>query len=118
MYTPLSISHFHAPRHAGTLPNADAIGRNGTAGHGPYMVVYLRIEERRIAEVSFQTYGCPAAIACGSWLCEWLSGKALDEAALVTPDTIVNGLGGLPAGKEHCPPLAIGALHDALRQLV
>jgi NifU-like protein involved in Fe-S cluster formation len=82
------------------------------------MVIYLCIEERSIVEVSFQTYGRPAAIACGSWLCEWLSDKALDEAALVTADAIVNGLGGLSPGKEHCPPPAIGALRDALRQLM
>ena len=117
MYTPTTADHFHHPRHAGPLADADAVGRNGTAGHGPYMVLYLRVESERIAQAGFQTYGCPAAIASGSWLSEWLIGKSLQAATEIVPAVIDAGLGGLPLGKEHCPPLAIGALRDALAQL-
>jgi len=39
-----------------------------------------------------------------------------DEAGGITPDAILEGLVGLPLGKEHCAKLAADALKSALDQ--
>ena len=33
------------------------------SGQGPYISVYLAVDETHIREATFQTYGCPACIA-------------------------------------------------------
>ena len=98
-----------------SLAEADAIGQDGIPGEGPYMTLYLRLEGENIAEASFETYGCPAAIACGSWLTQWITGKTADAASIITADDLMRVVGGLPLGKEHCASLAVNALRSAMR---
>jgi len=102
--------HVANPRHAGTLPDADAVGVAGVPGQGNYMVLYVKRKGDRILDVRFQTYGCPAAIASGSWVAEWILGKTLSEVARLESSDIESGLDGLPIGKEHCAPLAVRAV--------
>jgi NifU-like protein involved in Fe-S cluster formation len=78
--------------------------------------VHLSVEQNSIASASFETYGCPVAIACGSWLTSWVTGKTFTQAAVIEPGDLEKVLGGLPLGKEHCAALAVNALKDALRQ--
>ncbi|MGE0709150.1 MAG: iron-sulfur cluster assembly scaffold protein [Planctomycetota bacterium] len=117
-YSPEVLDHFHRPRSPGVLADADAVGRAGTPGRGPYLVLYLRTEGERVAAVSFQTYGCPPAIAAGSLLCERVAGGSLEDArAWADEARIREALGGLPPHKHHCSRLAAEALAAALRGL-
>lgn len=117
MYNKTVASHFAEPRNVGRLESPDCVGRAGHVGQGPYMVLELRTDQHRIVEARFQTYGCPAAIACGSYLASTVEGMSFERAGELTAEDIGQGLGGLPLGKEHCPPLAIEALQNALIQL-
>ena len=116
MFNSTVLSHVLQPYHQGELPQADAVGQEGFEGEGPFMIIALRIQEARVREGSFQTYGCPAAIACGSWLMKWLEGKTLAEAGNLQVEDLSLALGGLPLGKEHCAELTICALRCALRE--
>jgi len=78
------------------------------------MALALKVEDGRVKEAFFTTYACPSAAACGRWLCEWLKGRTLDDAAAVTMEEIAAGVGGLPLGKEETAVLAVNALREAL----
>jgi NifU-like protein involved in Fe-S cluster formation len=106
MYSTAVQEHFTKPRRAGSLENPDAVGQAGTPGQGPYIVFGLRVTGHRITDARFLTYGCPAAIACGSFVAEHVVGRTRAEAYRLTAEDIDRGLGGLPLGKEHCPALA------------
>jgi nitrogen fixation NifU-like protein len=113
-YSTEVLEHFSNPRNTGRLGDANAVGRAGEPGQGDYVVLYLRIDGARIARASFQSFGCPGAIACGSVTTELIVGKGLDEASRITAQTILDALGGLPPGRTHCADLAASALRDAL----
>lgn len=105
----------------GILPDADAEGQEGLEGAGPYLKVYLKWngdqgnhDNETIAEAWFETYGCPTAIACGSWLMKWVEGKTKEQAQIIEPRDLEVVLGGLPLGKEHCASLAVKALRATL----
>jgi NifU-like protein len=102
----------------GTLADADAEGQEGIEGAGPYLKVYLKWEgdkeNQTIGQAWFETYGCPTAIACGSWLMQWVEGKTKEQAQIIEPRDLELVLGGLPLGKEHCAGLAVKALRGAL----
>lgn len=105
------------PYHMQELPEADVVGQVGMPGEGPYMMVYLCLRERRIERAAFETYGCPSAIACGSWVARWAEGKAVEDVQVLEADDLCMVLGGLPLGKEHCAGLAVGALRSAIEQI-
>lgn len=115
-YSAAVLDHFHNPRSAFRMEDPDTIGTAGTPGHGPFMVLYLKLEADRIATASFQTYGCAPAIAAGSLLCERLPGELLAGARRWTEEAINDALGGLPPHKRHCSDLAARALVAALAQ--
>ena len=100
----------------GPLPNAAIVGKSGEEGEGPFMRMYLALEQEQIRQATFETYGCPVAIACGSWVTRWLVGKTYDRANLLTSEGLMMVLGGLPLGKEHCATLAVQSLQNALSQ--
>jgi len=113
-YSTTVLEHFARPRNAGQLPSANAQGQAGIPGQGNYMVFFLRIEDDRVAEASFETFGCPGSIASGSILTELVTGSSLEEALSMDPQVILTALGGLPPGREQCADLAVAALRKAL----
>jgi nitrogen fixation NifU-like protein len=106
--------HFFNPRNAGSLEGANRTGTAGNPGGGPFVKLFFRLDGDTIAEISFQTYGCAAAIASCSKLSEMVKGKTVAEALTVTSESLLEALGGLPLGKRHCPTLAVAALRKAL----
>ena len=71
-----------------------------------------------IQDISFQTYGCAAAIASSSVLTDMVKGKTVEEALKITKNDIVEELGGMPAEKVHCSLLAEDALKTALHKVL
>ncbi len=115
MYNDKVVDHFSSPRNVGELPDADGVGESGSFKCGDTMTLYIKINEGRIEDVRFQTYGCGAAIASSSMLTEMVKGKTLDEALQITNQEVADELGGLPPLKLHCSNLAADALHNAIK---
>ena len=78
------------------------------------MKIYMKIENNVIEDVSFQTFGCAAAIATSSVATTMIKGKTVDEALKLTNAEVVDKLGGLPPQKLHCSVLAEEAIKAAI----
>lgn len=78
------------------------------------MKIYLKVEDNRIADVKFQTFGCGAAIASSSMATELIKGKTLEEAWKLSNKAVAEALDGLPPIKMHCSMLAEEAIHEAI----
>ena len=113
-YTPRVKEHFMRPRNAGALEDANGVGIVGDPACGDSLKVYIRVEHDRIDDISFECKGCPAAIATASVMTAMVKGRDLDSACEVGPEQIVDALGGLPEGKEHCSNLAASGLEAAI----
>jgi NifU-like protein involved in Fe-S cluster formation len=107
--------HFFSPHNVGPLAGATHVGTEGSAGQGNYVVIHLRVEEDTISEAAFQTYGCVGAISSACELTDMVAGKTVADALSIEPQDVLDSLGGLPLGKEHCAGLAVSALRKALR---
>jgi len=104
----------------GEMKDADAIGEIGNPVCGDISLIYIKVKEENgeeiINDISFQTFGCAAAIATSSMLTELAKGKGLDEAMNISRDDVANSLDGLPPIKLHCSNLAADALQDAIKK--
>ncbi|MGL5973029.1 MAG: Fe-S cluster assembly scaffold protein NifU [Oscillospiraceae bacterium] len=114
MYTEKVLDHFTSPRNVGELENANAIGEVGNAKCGDIMKIYLKIEDNKIEDVSFKTFGCGAAIATSSIATELIKGKSIEDALKLTNSAVMESLDGLPPAKVHCSILAEQAVKKAV----
>ena len=110
------MDHFKQPRNMGEMSDADAVGEVGNPTCGDLMYIYIKVKNDRIDDISFQTFGCGAAIATSSMVTELAKGKTLDEANSITRQDVADALDGLPPIKLHCSNLAADALHDAIKK--
>ncbi len=175
MFSARVLDHFYNPRNTGPLEGATHQGTAGIPGDGPYVELWLLVQDLEsssssssnstplgaraslpapdcqdrsgvnaeppgsttslrsssiparhptpkaqrpplVLRAAYRTYGCPAAVACASLLCELAIGREVERLLTLTPDDLVRLLGGLPEGKEECPRLALQALASAFRK--
>ena len=81
---------------------------------GDTMEIFLKFENHRVKEASFQADGCGSSIVCGSFAAEMSLEKNPDELLEITGEAILGKLGKLPKGDEHCALLASETLQEAL----
>ena len=114
LYSEKVMDHFRNPRNVGVIENADGVGEVGNARCGDIMKIYLKIQEDRILDVKFETFGCGSAIASSSMATELIKGKPVSEAMKLTNKAVAEALDGLPPHKMHCSVLAEEAIKKAL----
>ncbi len=114
MYSDKVMDHFMNPRNVGEIEDADGVGQVGNPVCGDVMAMYIKVEDDRISDIKFKTFGCGAAIATSSITTELVKGKTLDEALEISNSQVAEALDGLPAPKMHCSNLAAEALHSAI----
>src|SRR5438477_10961851 len=115
-YSEKVIDHYNNPRNMGSLPKDDKSVGTGIVGApecGDVMKLQIKVENDRIVDAKFKTFGCGSAIASSSLATEWLKGKTVDEAGGIKNTLIVREL-NLPPVKVHCSVLAEDAIKSAI----
>ena len=113
-YNEIVMDHFMNPRNVGEIEDANAVGEAGSGQCGDSMTLYLKIEDDKIQDAKFMTFGCGAAIASSSMMTELLKGRSVDDALALTNGEIIKALGGLPEAKIHCSVMAEEAVRSAI----
>ena len=114
-YSELVMDHFRNPRNVGIIEDADGVGMVGNPVCGDIMEMFIKVENGRLTDVKFRTFGCGAAVATSSITTEMVKGKTIEEAMQLTNRAVAEALGGLPSQKMHCSNLAADALHEAIK---
>jgi len=113
-YSEKVMEHFKNPKNVGEIPDADGIGNVGNPVCGDIMRLYIKVEDNKIKDAKFKTFGCGAAIATSSMVTEIVKGKTVEEALKISNKAVAEALGGLPPIKMHCSVLAEQALKSAI----
>lgn len=121
-YGDIVKDHFFNPRNI--LLNekdyvADGLGIAGSPLCGDMMAVWIQVDDEKqiITECKWRTFGCASAIASTSMMSVMVvenGGMTLARAKRISPESIIERLGGLPDRKYHCSVLG----HEALRKAV
>ena len=113
IYSETLIEHARNPRNMDEIPEYNGFAIND-GFCGDMMMMWILVDEDIIKTAVFNTDGCGPSIACGSMATEMALGKTVDQVRNITPEKIIEALGGLPADHEHCASLASGTLQLAL----
>ena len=116
-YSEKVIDHYNDPRNVGSFTkNDDQVGTGlvGAPECGDVMKLQIKVEDEKIVDAKFKTFGCGSAIASSSLATEWVKGKTLDEALAIQNTEIVKEL-SLPPVKIHCSVLAEDAIKAAIK---
>ena len=113
-YSEKVMDHFSNPRNVGEIENPDGVGEVGNPVCGDMMTFHIKVDDNRLSDVKFKTFGCGAAIAVSSIVSEMAMGKTLEEARKITPALVAKELEGLPKNKYHCSNLGAQALNEAI----
>ena len=116
-YSEKVIDHYNEPRNVGSFGKSDdqvGTGLVGAPECGDVMKLQIKVENEKIVDAKFKTFGCGSAIASSSLATEWVKGKTLDEALAIQNTEIVEEL-SLPPVKIHCSVLAEDAIKAAIQ---
>ena len=116
-YSEKVLDHYEHPRNVGSLnKNDDDVGTGlvGAPACGDVMKLQLKIQNGRISEAVFKTFGCPSAIASSSYATEYIKGLDIEQAMNLRNSDIAAYL-QLPPIKLHCSMLAEDAVKAAIK---
>src|SRR5437879_10198688 len=103
-YSEKVIDHYNNPRNMGSLPKDDKSVGTGIVGApecGDVMKLQIKVENDRIVDAKFKTFGCGSAIASSRLATEWLKGRTVNEAYKIKNTDNVQEQ-NLPPRKLHC----------------
>ena len=115
-YSEKVIEHYERPSNVGSMDSGSSSVGTGLVGApecGDVMKLQILVEDNKIVDAKFKTFGCGSAIASSSLVTEWVKGKTLDEAESLKNTEIVKEL-SLPPVKIHCSVLAEDAIKAAI----
>ena len=134
LYQSIILDHNRSPRNFREIPDASRSAEGYNPLCGDQLRVWLKVEDDKIADVSFQGSGCAISKASASLMTTVVKGKTPAEAARMFESfhRMVTGQGGpaddLPAklavfagvreftARVKCASLAWHALRNALEQ--
>ncbi len=116
VYSDETIAMFLSTKDDRKIEKPDGFARI-TGSCGDTMEIFLKIDNGIITDCSFQTDGCNPSKAAGGMVAKIVKGEKINESKKLTPQVLLNALGGLPKEHEHCAALAIDTLKKALKSL-
>jgi len=135
LYQQLILEHYRSPKNKGELPDKTVEIHMRNPSCGDEVRLQLRLEDGRVADVSFVGQGCSISQAAVSMMTALIKGRAVDEAddlaekfkAMMHGDEGVakdRSMGDLRAlagvskfpVRVKCALLGFDALQEALRQ--
>lgn len=104
------------PRYFRALDRRDGYAKR-IGDCGDVVEFMLRVDPASgiVAEAGYQTIGCMAMIASCDVAAEIAEGGPLEAVLDLTPQRVIESLGGVPEQKFHCTELAVATLQDAAR---
>ena len=115
MYQEQILDHYKHPRNKGPLPDATYNAHDSNPLCGDEVVLHLKVDASRVAEVRFEGQGCAISQASASMLTTMLKGIPVADAQTLDREAILKKLGiPLSAVRLKCALLSLHVLKLAL----
>lgn len=118
LYKQHILDHFNNPRNKRQMedPDIEEVAKNASCGDS--YILYVKIQDSRIKDVTFSGVGCAISTAAASILTEKIRGMEIKEVKQITEQDIYTMLGvPISIGREKCALLLFNALQRVLNNL-
>ncbi len=115
MYSQKVLEIFYNPTNYGVIKGANGVGKIVDDTCGEILKIYITVENNKVTDAQFQTFGSPALISATCVATNLMIGKTLNECNAITSTKILEELGGeLPDNKRYVCPLAEAVVKSAV----
>ena len=103
-YNDLVVDHFTNPRNVGELGNPDGEAVVGDPSCGDQMKVEIKVDNNKIVDIKFKSYGCPGAIATSTVSSIW--SRKLIQRRRFRPGSVGRGRQAFAEPSRRIPAIA------------
>lgn len=115
IYAEEIISHYEHPHNKRKLSGSDADFKGDNPLCGDVLTMHIKVEGKKITDVSFEGDGCAISQATASMLTDHVKGMSLEDVKKIDYDKIKELIGIDPGpGRINCATLAIKTLSGAI----
>ena len=109
------LEHLMYPHNYGKLDDANAVGVAIDERSGEYVILYLKLKEKKITDLRFATNGCQDTVVVGSMFTDMIKNQNADYAQKAV-EKIYEKLGDTMTNKQQvCADMVFTSLVAALK---
>ena len=108
------LEHMMHPKNYGVMEDANGVGMAVDKKTGEFAMVYIKVEDNKIANITFGVNACQDTVVAGSLFTEMVKGDTLDngiKALKLMSEKLLNA----PKKQQVCSGMVLEAFRSAIR---
>lgn len=114
MYSERIMEEFYNPQNYGVIKGASGVGKVTSDVGSEIIKIFIKVEDEKIVDAQFQTFGGVVAIACTSIATGLMIGKSLKQIRNITTASILEITGEIPDNKMYIVQAVVSAVHASV----
>lgn len=114
MYSEKIMEEFLNPKNSGVIKGASGVGKITLDVGSEIIKIFIKVEENKIVDCQFQTFGGVVAIALSSMATSLMIGSSLAKVRKLTNADLLAISGEIPDGKSYLVDAVISALKKSV----
>lgn len=114
MYSNKIMEEFYNPQNYGVIKGASGVGKVTSDVGSEIIKIFIKVEDDKIIDAQFQTFGGVVAIACSSIATTLMIGKTLRQVRNITTNTILEIVGEVPENKMYILQAVVSAIYASV----
>ena len=114
MYNEKIMNEFYNAKNYDVIKGASGVGKITCDIGSEIIKIYIKVEDGKIVDAKFQTFGGVVAIAATSVATNMIIGKSVEETKKFSTQKILEVLEEIPENKSYILPLVVGAVVGAV----
>ena len=114
MYSNKIMEEFYNPQNYGVIKGASGVGKVTSDIGSEIIKIFIKVEDDKIVDAQFQTFGGVVAIACSSVATTLMIGKTLRQIRNITANSILEIVGEVPETKMYIIQAVVSAIYGSV----
>lgn len=114
MYNEKIMNEFYNAERFDVIKGASGVGKVTSDIGSEIIKIYIKVDNDKIVEAKFQTYGGVVAVAASSVAANLLEGMSIQQAKRFNTNQLSEVLGGVPEQKKYILTLVVQAVLSAV----
>lgn len=116
MYSEQLMEEFLNPKNYGVIKGASSVGKTVSDVAGEIIKIFMKVEDNRIVDCKFQTFGGVVAIALTSFATNMMLGRTILGAKRIMAEDLIEAAGGVPEEKKYLAQMVIDTIDRAMEK--